>query len=62
MLTEEYICESCGHVFPSRLPMAQETCPRCGASKLKRNPWLMGTDQAVSLTDEDYRHKVEVTT
>ncbi len=62
MLTEEYICEQCEHTFPSRKALSEETCPRCGSAKLKRNPWLMGTDDASCLTDADYRHKVEVTT
>jgi putative FmdB family regulatory protein len=62
MLTEEYRCLACNHIFPSRKPMSEETCPRCGGPKLERNPWLMGTGQAACLTDEDYRHKVEVTT
>lgn len=62
MLTEEYRCLTCGHVFPSRKLMSEEECPRCGGVKLERNPWLMGTSESVCLTDEDYRHKVEVTT
>ncbi len=58
----EYRCLECGHTFPSRLPLAEEACPRCASRALESNPWLLRTAEAAGLSPEDYRSLVEVGT
>ena len=56
---EEYLCEQCGHAFPSHVAIDEETCPRCGSARLRRNPWLLGTEESDGLLPDDYEHLVE---
>lgn len=51
----EFKCAQCGHRF-SRVPWMNENiqCPRCGSFFVEQNPYLLGTESAEGLTEEDY--------